>query len=90
MSDKHINDRFTKKHKNSKSKSIIACFAGLLVVAVMVTALLLLTYDKGKQLIPNRRGNYSITAMVSVSEDCGYEVESENPVRLASGYDAIF
>ncbi len=90
MSDKHINDRLTKKHKNSKLKSIIACFAGLLVVAVMVTALLLLTYDKGKQLIPNRRGNYSITAMVSVSEDCGYEVESENPVRLASGDDAIF
>lgn len=86
-------DNRSSKAPSEKRKRLVGtlrCAAGLAVCAVIVTALLLLLPAGKTSDPPLRRGDYSVTALLNVSEDGGFEVTSENPLKIRSGEDAVF
>lgn len=87
-----MNNRFPKapNEKRKRLMSILQCAAGLVVCAVAVTALLLLFPGDSVLEPPLRRGDYSVSVLLNVDSEDGFEVTSENPVKIRSGEDAVF
>lgn len=87
-----MNNRSPKSpnEKRKRLMSILQCAAGLAVCAVAVTALLLFLPGDRTPEPPLRRGDYSVTALLNVEQGSGFEVISENPVKIRSGEDAVF
>lgn len=76
-------------NKASRTAEILSCVLGLLVTAIIVTALVILLPNSTSDF-PLRDQDYDIKVMISVSEDSPFRVTTENPVSIRPGEDVVF
>ena len=68
---------------------IMSCALGLLITAIVVTALVILLPNSAAEY-PLRANGYNIKVMISVNEDSNFKITTENPVTIKSGENAVF